>query len=211
MHFINLPAAARLEGVISMESEPNAVRAYFNEIADLWDNVNHCDAKKLELIVKLSGIQNGDAVLDLACGTGILTDHLLKITPRVVGLDLAEKMILHAKEKFAGTSAVFLSCDFYKFTGGPFDAVFLHNAYPHFQDKEALIRCLSRTLRTGGRIVVAHSIGREHLNRVHTGGVGNISVPLRPAAKEASVFSKAFRMDVILDEPEFYCFSGLKR
>ncbi len=186
------------------------VQAYFNDIAQSWDSMNHCNEEKLRRIVELSGIERGCKVLDLACGTGVLTGYLLETTPFVTGLDLAENMVARAREKYAGTTARFLRCDFYDFAGESFDAVILHNAYPHFENKERLVTCLAAVLKPGGRLVVAHSIGREHLNRVHRGRPRGLSAPLGPADQEALLFAGAFEIDQIIDEKDFYAFSGIK-
>ena len=119
-------------------------------------------------------------------------------------------MVARAREKYAGTTARFLRCDFYDFAGESFDAVILHNAYPHFEDKERLVTCLAAVLKPGGRLVVAHSIGREHLNRVHRGRPRGLSAPLGSADQEALLFAGAFEIDQIIDEKDFYAFSGIK-
>lgn len=184
---------------------------YFNDAADRWDMVNHCKSENLKRIVELSGIRKDDTVLDLACGTGVLTEYLLTVTPHVVGLDLSEKMIAHARKKFAGTTARFLSGDFYAFGKERFDVVILHNAYPHFGDKERLVSCLAEVLRPRGRLTVAHSIGREHVNKVHQDRAGCFSVPLQPVNREAGLFAEKFEIDFMADEADFYAFSGRKR
>lgn len=194
-----------------MTPENGEVRDYFNSIAGQWDQTNYCDPEKLRRIVELANIHSDDRVLDVACGTGILVDFLLEKTDYVLGLDLSEKMIDIARLKYKNSKAEFLCCDFYNFTGGPFDVVILHNAYPHFQNKEHLVIQAAHAVKPGGRFLVAHSMGREALNRVHGAKPGKISSRLRPAAEEAALFSKCFCMDIVLDEPGFYCFSGLKR
>ena len=186
------------------------IGSYFNEIADRWDGMNHCSGEKLRRIVALAGIQKGDKVLDLACGTGVLTGYLLEATPHVTGLDLAENMVALARKKYADTSACFLCGDFYSFQGKCFDAIILHNAYPHFEDKEKLVLCLARALERGGRLVVAHSLGKDHLNRVHQGRVGNLCRALRAVEVEADLFKDAFSIDYMADEEDFYAFSGTK-
>lgn len=187
------------------------LRKFFNDMAGRWDDVNHCDSNQLRRIVGLSGVGGEDRVLDLACGTGVLTEYLLEATPHVVGLDLADEMIALAREKHAGTTARFLSGDFYAYRGEVFDAVILHNAYPHFGDKEKLVLRLAKALRPGGRLVVAHSIGRDHVNHVHHGRVFDLSVPLRPVREEAELFAESFDMDYMADEADFYAFSGIRK
>lgn len=194
-----------------MDASMEELRSYFDNAADRWDIANHCKRENLKRIVALSGLCRGDTILDLACGTGVLTEYLLAVTPNVIGLDLSEKMITHAREKYAGTTACFISGDFYAFAQKDFDVVILHNAYPHFQDKEKLVLHLAKALRPNGRVVVAHSIGRERLNAVHQRRATHFSVPLRPVEEEVKVFAEKFMIDFAADEVDFYAFSGTKR
>lgn len=187
------------------------IRTYFDAAAMQWDEGNRCDPQKLRRIIRLSGIHAHDSVLDLACGTGVLTAPLLETTDRIWGLDLSREMIGIARRKYEGSSVHFQCGDFYHFAGGPFDAVFLHNAYPHFGDKQRLVEHLAGVLRPGGKVVVAHSLGRERLNSVHHRRAGRISIPLRPAGEEALEFSALFSIEAVIEEPDFYYFSCVKK
>lgn len=52
-----------------------------------------------ELILKISGIQDGDKVLDVCCGTGGQAQQYARTGAQVFGIDLSEYMIKKAKKK----------------------------------------------------------------------------------------------------------------
>jgi len=52
----------------------------------------------------LCAVPSGARVLDLPCGTGRITELLLDLGYRVVGADISEPMMAHAREKLAGYS-----------------------------------------------------------------------------------------------------------
>ena len=59
----------------------------------------------LEFIPK----NNGQAILDLGCGTGTLTVQLADFCSKVVGVDSSQNMIDKAKKQFSNVE--FLVCD----------------------------------------------------------------------------------------------------
>src|SRR5512142_1844610 len=70
------------------------------------------NARNSRMVVELAGIQAGQSVLDVACGTGNLTLTAQKYAGpggRVVGIDASPEMIETAKKKAAkaGTGVIF--------------------------------------------------------------------------------------------------------
>ena len=76
---------------------PPAVAAMFNEIAPVYDRLNSLmtlgrDAGWRRAAVRASSVGPGDAVIDVACGTGKLAEALAeRVGPfgRVLAIDLA--------------------------------------------------------------------------------------------------------------------------
>ena len=154
------------------------IRDYFNEKAVTWDSYSsEKDAGKLERMVERLDLKPGMTVLDIGTGTGIFLPHLLKIIGRkgqVIALDIAEKMLLQAKEKgFAGKIA-FLCADVMDIPlqAETCNVVVCYSSFPHFQDKPKALREMRRVLKKGGCVFICHTSGREVINRIHS------SVPL---------------------------------
>jgi SAM-dependent methyltransferase len=93
----------------------------------------------------------GERILDLGCGDGVLTEKLVALGARVVGIDNSPHMIAAARQR--GIDAIVMDARNLAFEN-EFDAVF-SNAALHWikDDPEAPIACAFRALRIGGRFV----------------------------------------------------------
>lgn len=191
----------------------NTIKLFFDRLADTWDEGNFIDADKIAAIVTLAGIREGARIIDIACGTGVMFPELLSRNPSLlVGVDLSEKMIERAREKNSDPRLRLLACDLFEVKETGFDAAVIFNAYPHFGDKKGLAAQTAKLLAPRGRLMVAHGGGRQIINGCHTGeAVSRISWPLRSAAEEAEEFSEFFDIDMTVDSPDIYLFSGTKK
>ena len=188
------------------------VKEYFNARADQWDQMCHHDPKKLSALVTLAGVCPGQQILDIACGTGALFDTLLSKQPaRLVGVDVSDRMISIAREKYPLPCVELFAMDILDFTETGFDTAFIYSAYPHFSDKASLARAVWKALRPGGRFMVAHSESRATIDqRHHIPQVQRISTHLQPALQEADVWRDLFQVDILADTPDLYVISGVK-
>ena len=163
--------------------EKETIIRCFNDWAENWDAKQLIDAEKINRILDAAGVAAGDRVLDIACGTGVLTPFLLERgAASVLGVDIAEKMCRLARQKFSKEARVSFLCADAETVQLPqqFDCCLIFNAFPHFTDREALLWNLRQALVAGGRLTIAHDRGRAALDRHHM-QVRGISSPLLPA------------------------------
>ncbi|AWT46387.1 MULTISPECIES: class I SAM-dependent methyltransferase [Streptomyces] len=108
-------------------------------------------------------------VLDLACGTGIVTRRLAARGLDVTGVDLAEGMVRHAAARLPG-AVVRADCRRLPFPDGVFDAVtsvWLLHLLAGPADARAVVAECARVLRPGGVYVTtvdkaaAHNVGSD--------------------------------------------------
>lgn len=125
-------------------------------------------------IVRRVPVAEGDSVLEVACGTGIVTRHLQDTLPknaRIVATDLNESMLAYARAKFGPDDVVEwkqADATSLPFADGSFDAVVCQFGLMFFPDKVAALREVHRVLRPGGVFVfnVWDSIDKNELAQI---------------------------------------------
>jgi ubiquinone/menaquinone biosynthesis C-methylase UbiE len=106
--------------------------------------------------IECLGIGDQDRVLDLACGTGTLSDLIYAESAGVAicGLDLSRESLLLARQHFAERDdrprLVEGSADRLPFPDRVFDAVVMGNSIHNLPDAPALVAEIRRVLRPGG-------------------------------------------------------------
>ena len=121
-------------------------------------------------------------------------------------------MIEIAKIKFSQNDNIELLCadaEQYEFSE-KFDCIVIYNAFPHFADREQLFKNLSKCLKNGGRITIAHGMSREALIKHHSGSAEKISTILPEAENLAEIMKVYFNTDTIISTDEIYIVSGNK-
>jgi len=89
----------------------------------------------------IDNIKEGDIVLDIGCGNGALTFELAKKARKIVAIDLNEKNIKIAKERFNAPNIEYLVGDAttYNFSG-TFDVIVLSNVLEHIKDRISFLK-----------------------------------------------------------------------
>jgi len=111
-------------------------------------------------VVELLAAQAGEAILDLGCGDGALTEKIAATGAVVIGVDASPGMVAAARARGLNVHEVSASAMGFD---GEFDAVFSNAALHWMPDAEAVIAGVHRALKPGGRFVA------------EMGGHGNIA------------------------------------
>ena len=173
----------------------DTIEKYFDSLADKWDDFKECDDKTLLELLKRAGVKKGDRVLDVGCGTGVITGLLRDLSNNpVVGVDVSNGMLSVARKKYAGDEKVsFIHSDILALEDDKlYDALVIYNAYPHILDVAALRDKAYSLLRDGGRLIIVHSIGRGELNKHHLKHAATVSRLLSAPTKEAESYAPLF-------------------
>ncbi|MEZ2238484.1 class I SAM-dependent methyltransferase [Microcoleus sp.] len=111
----------------------------------------------VEETLKRLEIEPGERILDLGCGTGVLIQRLLQISPKieVVGIDTCAEMLEIAKQKLPESVELKLgSADNLPFPSNSFDVVVSTSAFHFFRDPSQALQEAKRVLKPNGRLVI---------------------------------------------------------
>ncbi len=184
--------------------------SFFDKCAPDWDMELIRNDEVIEKILNNSGIEKGVSVLDVACGTGVLFPDYIKRGAFVTGIDISPEMVKIAKTKFPDLNIVCGDVEETVFTE-EFDVVMVYNAFPHFPNPERLIENLSKLLRKGGRLSVAHGMSREDLLKLHNERASKVSISLPDEKTLAELLEPFFSVDIMISNIEMYQVSGIKK
>jgi trans-aconitate 2-methyltransferase len=125
-------------------------------------------ASFLEIFLERRGLRGDEAAVDAGCGTGRVTELLLRHLPEgsVLAVDASETMVEAARRRFAGEPRVrverqdILSLEVEE----PVGVIFSTATFHWIKDHERLFERLARVLKPGGRLVAQYG-GRGNIAR----------------------------------------------
>ena len=142
------------------ESAKDFVPRFFNKTAVTYDKiVNRTTFGKDKFWKKeiLKKIPNSESILDLACGTGILTEQISKKLPtaKIVGVDITENYLDIAKKKLSSNQNIsFVKQDAEKLDlNYKFDCI-TSSYIPKYCKPEILVKSCLEHLKPGGKIIL---------------------------------------------------------
>jgi ubiquinone/menaquinone biosynthesis C-methylase UbiE len=162
---------------------------FFNEKAGIWDEISVHDLKKVQYITDLLEIRPDDKILDIGTGTGIMLPFYERnlVKGSVTAVDYSEKMIELARSKYPEKdhpSISYTVSDLYDLKyESEFDLVVCYSCFPHFIDQPLAVAILTKALKDGGRLAVAHSDSAKKINGVHMNGGVEIANDFLPSMK----------------------------
>ena len=194
-----------------MSELSDITKDFFDSKASSWDSRSKSNLSYLKEMILESGISEGDSVLDVACGTGIITGILNSLThKKVIGLDLSTEMIKIANEKYKNNQEVeFYAQDFINYQGEEKDIIFMFNAYPHFLDLEALKNAIYRNLKVGGKFVIFSDLSLERL-KVHHQHCMHVSREINSLKDDFKIYNQQFDIIKNEDDEKHYLVIGIK-
>jgi demethylmenaquinone methyltransferase/2-methoxy-6-polyprenyl-1,4-benzoquinol methylase len=142
-------------------SEPQ-VQAMFDRIASVYDLMNSVMTAGLHhrwrsRAADLTNVEEGDRVLDVACGTGDLAIEMARRagpSGEVIGSDFSENMLELARAKAPGLRFEQANALDLPYGDDSFDAATVGFGARNFSDLPQGLREMTRVVRPGGRVVI---------------------------------------------------------
>lgn len=168
-----------------MKKEETKKQGFFEQIANNWDN-EHNTPEEIErtrqFAFKHFYLCKGETVLDVGCGTSRLVPSLEAMIGnegKLIELDFSGEMLKIGKQRYKNhyCNIIFIQADSHilPLKDGSMDAVICMAFFPHLSDQSKAMRELARVLKYGGKLIIAHQMNREELNRFH----GNVDGPVK--------------------------------
>src|SRR6266478_6791892 len=120
------------------------------------------DEAALKLIVECSGAGPNDAVLDVACGPGLVVAAFARVVRHATGIDITPAMLVRARAHAAAQGLANVTWHQgdvlpLPWPDASFSIVTSRFAFHHFLDPLAVLREMKRVAMPGGRVVVVDS------------------------------------------------------
>lgn len=142
--------------------------------SDVIGQVQRKDMKSTVLtvnhIVRVLNVKPSDAILDVCCGNGIITQQIAKKCDSIVGVDQSEMLLNVAKRDYKDMNCLYLNCsalemsDFVK--SHSFDKIYLQFSFQYFdkwKEGEKVIAEMLKCLKPNGIIFIGDIT--EHKNK----------------------------------------------
>jgi len=141
----------------------------WNEVAPRyhkrWASVNKGPFQSTKKLVELVNINKGDAVLDVACGTGVVTNEIQKKISEsgyVIGIDTSSTAIKIAKQWNKKPNVNFVNIDAEKFSfSKKFDVVTCQYALFFFPNAQKALKNMKNSLKEYGNIGISVHGGKD--------------------------------------------------
>ncbi|MFB5609839.1 MAG: class I SAM-dependent methyltransferase [Nitrosarchaeum sp.] len=145
---------------MTKKTPKDLVPVFFDNTANSYDKIVHWTTFGKDSFWKqkiLEQLSSENTILDLACGTGILTKQIAQKIPhaKIIGVDITKNYLEKAKEKLISYQNIsFVNQDAEKFDlGQTFDCI-TASYLPKYCTADILVKNCIKHLNVGGKIIL---------------------------------------------------------
>jgi ubiquinone/menaquinone biosynthesis C-methylase UbiE len=187
-------------------------RDFFDTLTDVFEPpLPEGVPERLDRIVASAGIGEGDRVLDIGSGTGILVPRIKKYSPgEIIACDLSFAMLERLKENHPYVRTVQADARDLDLPDAFVDVVIINASYPNIVDKHGTFTNMARIIKPGGRMVISHPMGRAFIEKLRDEAPFPLDAfPERPHA-DGLFSSYGFEVSQYTDESRLYILVTVK-
>ena len=188
-------------------------RELFSRLSHLFDPpLPEGVPARLEKIAAAANIAQGEIVLDVGSGTEGLVPLIQQYQPgHIVACDLSKKMLGQLKKHYPGVETIVSDVRDLILPDLSVDVVFINACYPNIVDKSGAFMNMSRIMKSAGRMVISHPMGKSFINSLKE----KAPFPLDefPEKSEAKTLLGPLGFDIkeFINEPKLYILVAIKR
>jgi len=134
------------------------LKEVYNKISPFFTNTRQRLHRSVVPLVKYA--KDGDKILDLGCGNGILYHLFDKLQVGYVGADLSNELLDIARKNYPGVTFVETNmAEKFPFEDDMFDEIYCIAAFHHLPDEQTRLKALRemrRVLKTDGRVIMTN-------------------------------------------------------
>lgn len=167
-----LQDAQRLRSVLAERKSKS--QEFFSSAAGQWDRMRaELFGQRADLLALLALLDERWVVGDLGCGTGQLAASLAPFVARVIGVDDSSAMLAAARKRVSGVDNVALRrgrLEALPIADGELDAAMFFIVLHYVDDPAAALAEARRSLKPGGRLMVADMMPHDRVEYRRTMG-----------------------------------------
>lgn len=133
---------------------------HFNEAAKNWDSQEKLERAKFfaKAIIKQTAFNGPISIMDIGCGTGLLSYQLTKNAKEILGIDTSSGMLAVFEEKakdFPGAHSINIDLEKEELKiESKFDLIVSSMAFHHLNEPALLLKKLKPLLSANGKIAI---------------------------------------------------------
>ncbi|MBI1927893.1 methyltransferase domain-containing protein, partial [Candidatus Poribacteria bacterium] len=134
-------------------------KAYFDQVAHQWDQMRESFFPEAvrDKALSIAGVQAGQIAADIGCGSGFITEGLIREGLQVIAVDQSEAMLVEMKMKFAEIKTIDYRAGEAAQLPIPDESVdyaFANMYLHHVEVPSAAIKEMARILKPSGKLVI---------------------------------------------------------
>lgn len=178
------------------------IKAQFSKQAAGYTSVK-AHAESLDTLIEMAHVSQKDHVLDLACGSGIVSCAFAKHAGHVTGIDITAEMLeqarkLQAQNRLTNMDWILGDIDPLKFNNNQFSIVLSRFSFHHFLAYEKVFEEMIRVCKPGGMVMVVDVVVPAEKRNAYD-EMELLRDPSHTGVLTSEIFEKLFRHHLLTD------------